>query len=105
MHRPTPALFSLIGNTPLVELTQFDTGLCQLFVKLESHNPGGSIKGRIRVSIIEAAERDGRLQPGGTIVEATAGNTGFRLALVGSLKAIACCWWCRTKCRPKKSCM
>ena len=83
---PTPALFSLIGNTPLVELTRFDTGLCQLFVKLESQNPGGSIKDRIGVSIIEAAERDGRLQPGGTIVEATAGNTGLGLALVGRLK-------------------
>jgi len=83
---PTPALFSLIGNTPLVELTQFDTGLCQLFVKLESQNPAGSIKDRIGRSIIEAAEQDGRLQPGGTIVEATAGNTGLGLALVGRLK-------------------
>jgi len=83
---PTPALFSLIGNTPLVELTRFDTGPCQLFVKLESQNPGGSIKDRIGVSIIEAAERDGRLRPGGTIVEATAGNTGLGLALVGCLK-------------------
>lgn len=83
---PAPALFALIGNTPLVELTQFDTGVCQLFVKLESHNPGGSIKDRIGLSIIEAAEKDGRLQPGGTIVEATAGNTGLGLALVGRLK-------------------
>jgi cystathionine beta-synthase len=83
---PTPALFSLIGNTPLVELTQFDTGPCQLFVKLESQNPGGSIKDRIGVAIIEAAERDGRLKPGGTIVEATAGNTGLGLALVGRMK-------------------
>jgi cystathionine beta-synthase len=83
---PTPALFSLIGNTPLVELTQFDTGPCQLFAKLESQNPGGSIKDRIGVAIIEAAERDGRLKPGGTIVEATAGNTGLGLALVGRMK-------------------
>jgi cystathionine beta-synthase len=82
----TPALFSLIGNTPLVELTQFDTGPCRLFVKLESQNPAGSIKDRIGRSIIEAAEQDGRLQPGGTIVEATAGNTGLGLALVGRLK-------------------
>ena len=81
---PTPALFSLIGNTPLVELTRFDTGLCQLFVKLESQNPAGSIKDRIGRSIIEAAEADGRLQPGGTIVEATVGNTGPGLALVGA---------------------
>ena len=83
---PTPALFSLIGNTPLLELTRFDTGPCQLFVKLESQNPAGSIKDRIGRSIIEAAEQDGRLQPGGTIVEATAGNTGLGLALVGRLK-------------------
>jgi cystathionine beta-synthase len=82
----TPALFQLIGNTPLVQLTQFDTGLCQLFVKLESQNPGGSIKDRVGLAMIEAAERDGRLQPGGTIIEATAGNTGLGLALVGKLK-------------------
>ena len=72
---PTHALLKLIGNTPLVQITQMDTGPCQLFVKLESQNPGGSIKDRIGLSIIEAAERDGSLQPGGTIVEATAGNT------------------------------
>ena len=83
---PNPALFDLIGNTPLVELTRLDTGPCQLFLKLESQNPGGSIKDRIGLSIIEAAERDGSLRPGGTIVEATAGNTGLGLALVGRLK-------------------
>lgn len=83
---PIPALFQLIGNTPLVELTQLDTGVCQLFAKLESQNPGGSIKDRVGLSIIETAERDGRLKPGGTIIEATAGNTGLGLALVGRLK-------------------
>ncbi|MGK5071180.1 pyridoxal-phosphate dependent enzyme [Janthinobacterium sp. RT4P48] len=81
-----PALYKLIGNTPLVEVTRLDTGLCQLFLKLESQNPGGSIKDRIGLSIIEAAEADGRLQPGGTIIEATAGNTGIGLALVGRIK-------------------
>ena len=81
-----PALFSLIGNTPLVEITRLDTGPCQLFLKLESQNPGGSIKDRIGMAMIEAAEADGRLQPGGTIIEATAGNTGLGLALVGRLK-------------------
>nr|WP_219118872.1 cystathionine beta-synthase [Janthinobacterium sp. UMAB-56] len=81
-----PALYTLIGNTPLVEVSRLDTGLCQLFLKLESQNPGGSIKDRIGLSIIEAAEADGRLQPGGTIVEATAGNTGIGLALVGRIK-------------------
>ena len=83
---PATTLLDLIGNTPLVRLTRFDTGPCELFVKLESQNPGGSIKDRIATAMIEAAERDGRLPPGGTIVEATAGNTGSALALVGALK-------------------
>jgi cysteine synthase len=79
-------LLDLVGNTPLVRLSRLDTGPCALFAKLESQNPGGSIKDRIAVSMIEAAERQGALSPGGTIVEATAGNTGLALALVGSLK-------------------
>src|SRR5205085_10346658 len=70
----------------MVELTGFDTGPCRLFVKLENANPGGSIKDRIARSMIEAAEADGSLRPGGTIVEATAGNTGLGLAQVGVLK-------------------
>src|SRR5438445_2236026 len=81
-----PAVLSLIGNTPLVEITRLDTGRCRLFVKLESQNPGGSIKDRIALSMIDAAERDGRLKPGGTVVEATAGNTGLGLALVARAK-------------------
>ncbi|VEF10629.1 cystathionine beta-synthase [Pseudomonas fluorescens] len=81
-----PAVLGLIGNTPLVRVTRFDTGPCTLFLKLESQNPGGSIKDRIGLAMIDAAERDGRLQPGGTIVEATAGNTGLGLALVGRVK-------------------
>ena len=83
---PATTLLDLVGNTPLVRLTKFDTGPCELFVKLESQNPGGSIKDRIAAAMIEAAERDGRLRPGGLIVEATAGNTGLALALVGALK-------------------
>ncbi|HXN15403.1 MAG TPA: cysteine synthase family protein, partial [Usitatibacter sp.] len=79
-------LLALIGNTPLVEVTNFDTGLCRLFLKLENQNPGGSIKDRIGLSMIEAAERDGSLRPGGTLVEATAGNTGLGLALVAARK-------------------
>jgi cystathionine beta-synthase len=75
-----------IGNTPLVELRRLDTGPCRLFAKLENQNPGGSIKDRIGLSMIEAAERDGTLEPGGTIVEATAGNTGLGLALVAAQK-------------------
>jgi cystathionine beta-synthase len=81
-----PSVLDLIGNTPMVELRQIDTGPCRLFVKLENQNPGGSIKDRIGLSMIEAAERDGRLKPGGTIIEATAGNTGLGLALVAGQK-------------------
>jgi cystathionine beta-synthase len=76
----------LIGNTPMLRLTRLDTGPCELHAKLESQNPGGSIKDRIGLRMIEAAERDGRLRPGGLIVEATAGNTGLGLALPALLK-------------------
>ncbi|HYP14031.1 MAG TPA: cystathionine beta-synthase [Bryobacteraceae bacterium] len=76
----------LVGSTPLVEITNFDTGPCRLFVKLENQNPGGSIKDRIAVSMIQTAERSGVLKPGGVIVEATAGNTGLGLALVAAAK-------------------
>lgn len=82
----TPAVLSLIGNTPLIQVSRLDTGCCQLFLKLESQNPGGSIKDRIGKSMIEAAERDGTLKPNSVIVEATAGNTGLGLALVGRAK-------------------
>src|SRR5213595_1658560 len=81
-----PAILSLIGDTPLVEVTQFDTGPCHLFLKLENQNPGGSIKDRIALSMIEAAEEEGKLQLAGTVVEATAGNTGLGLALVAGAK-------------------
>jgi cystathionine beta-synthase len=86
-----PAVLDLIGNTPLLEVTRFDTGPCQLFLKLESQNPGGSIKDRIGLAMIEAAERDGRLPPGGTVIEATAGNTGLGLALVARAKGYKVC--------------
>ncbi|MDR6857203.1 cystathionine beta-synthase [Variovorax guangxiensis] len=81
-----PAVLDLIGNTPLVPVTRLDTGPCTLFLKLESQNPGGSIKDRVGLAMIDAAERDGRLAPGGTVVEATAGNTGLGLALVARAK-------------------
>jgi len=86
LPRPAGSALDLIGGTPVIELTGFDTGPCRLFVKLESQNPGGSIKDRVARSMIEAAEKDGRLRPGATIVEATAGNTGLGLAQVGILK-------------------
>src|SRR4026209_1726739 len=82
----TPQLLSLIGDTPLVEITRMDTGPCQLFVKLESQNPTGSIKDRVALAMIEAAEQEGKLRPGGTVIEATAGNTGLGLALVAGAK-------------------
>jgi cystathionine beta-synthase len=79
-------ILDLIGGTPLVAVKRLDTGPCELFLKLESANPSGSIKDRPARSMIEAAERDGRLKAGGTIVEATAGNTGLGLAFVGAQK-------------------
>lgn len=79
-------VLGLIGNTPMAEVMRLDTGPCRLFLKLENQNPGGSIKDRIGLSMIEAAEREGKLRPGGTMVEATAGNTGLGLALVGTQK-------------------
>ncbi len=81
-----PATLHLIGNTPLVRLTGFDTGVCELYLKLESQNPGGSIKDRMAVSMVEAAESAGDLKVGDAIVEATAGNTGVGLALVAAIK-------------------
>ena len=85
IDRP-PAILSLIGDTPLVEVTRIDTGPCHLFLKLENQKPTGSIKDRVALAMVEAAERDGQLGPGGTIIEATAGNTGLGLALVAAAK-------------------
>jgi cystathionine beta-synthase len=79
-------VLGLIGHTPLIEITRLDCGCCRLFVKMEGQNPGGSIKDRAALSMITAFERDGSLRPGGTLVEATAGNTGLGLALVAALK-------------------
>ncbi|MEK6623561.1 MAG: cysteine synthase family protein, partial [Bdellovibrionota bacterium] len=82
--KTTANLISLIGNTPLLEVTHLDTGLCKLFLKLECNNPGGSIKDRVGLSMITQAEKEGKLKSGFTIIEATAGNTGLGLALVAS---------------------
>jgi cystathionine beta-synthase len=79
-------VLEMIGRTPMLELRQLDAGPCRLFLKLELQNPAGSIKDRIGLSMIEEAERRGVLKPGGTIVEATAGNTGLGLALVALQK-------------------
>ncbi|MEZ5456088.1 MAG: pyridoxal-phosphate dependent enzyme [Lysobacteraceae bacterium] len=80
------SITELIGNTPIVKSRHLDTGLCQLFFKLEAFNPGGSIKDRIGLTMIEAAEQRGDLKPGGIIVEGTAGKTGIGLALVAQQK-------------------
>ena len=84
--KPNGSVLDLIGNTPLVRVNSLDTGLCDLFLKLESQNPGGSIKDRIALNMIEAAEKAGHINPGDTLVEATAGNTGLGLTLVASQK-------------------
>ena len=76
----------LIGNTPMIETRRLVAGPCRLFLKLENQNPGGSIKDRIALSMIDAAERAGQIKPGFLIVEATAGNTGLGLALVAAQK-------------------
>ena len=86
LRGPVDSVLELIGKTPVVELKKLNAGRCRLFAKLESQNPGGSIKDRIALAMIEAAEKDGRLRRGGTIVEATAGNTGLGLAQVGITK-------------------
>ena len=67
--RRSANVLELIGDTPMVRLSKFDTGRCELYAKLESHNPGGSIKDRIGLRMIEAAERQGTLRPGGVIIE------------------------------------
>jgi cystathionine beta-synthase len=80
------SVLELIGDTPIVRARRLDAGPCELFLKLESHNPGGSIKDRIGLSMIEAAEKAGKIKPGDTLVEGTAGNTGIGLALVAQQK-------------------
>ena len=80
------SVLELIGQTPIVKAQRLDAGVCELYLKLESANPGGSIKDRIGLSMIEAAEKRGDLKPGATLVEGTAGNTGLGLALVAQQK-------------------
>jgi cystathionine beta-synthase len=84
-------VLGLIGNTPLVKLQRLTEGIkAQVFAKMENLNPGFSVKDRIGISMIEAAERDGALKPGGTIVEATSGNTGIGLALAAAVRGYRC---------------
>ena len=80
-------ILEAVGNTPLIKINRINKGLKpQIFAKLESSNPGGSVKDRISISMIEAAEKDGKIKPGGTIIEATSGNTGIGLSLVCAVK-------------------
>src|SRR6188768_119811 len=81
------SILEAIGDTPLVRLERIGAGVSpEIVAKVEALNPGGSIKDRIAVALIDAAERDGRLKPGGTIVEPTSGNTGVGLAIAARLK-------------------
>src|ERR671916_472370 len=81
------SILDTVGETPLVRLSRITAGVApQLVAKLESFNPGGSIKDRVAMRLVEAAERDGRLRPGGTIIEPTSGNTGTGLAIAARLK-------------------
>jgi cystathionine beta-synthase len=85
------SIIEQIGNTPLIKLNRINKGLKpQIFAKLESANPGGSVKDRIGFSMIEDAERKGILKPGGTIIEATSGNTGIGLAITAAVKGYRC---------------
>jgi len=80
------SILALVANTPIIKVQRLDTGPCSLYLKLENQNPGGSIKDRIGLSMIEAAERRGDIRPGATLVEGTAGNTGIGLALAAQQK-------------------
>jgi cystathionine beta-synthase len=85
------SILDLIGNTPLVKLQRITEGIAaSVYVKLESANPGGSVKDRIGVAMLEAAERDGSIKPGALIIEPTSGNTGIGLALAARLKGYQC---------------
>lgn len=93
----------LVGNTPLVRLRSITEGLtCRVLAKVEYLNPGGSSKDRIAGRVIEAAEKASLLKPGGTIIEATSGNTGVGLALIASLKGYRCIFVCPDKVSPDK---
>jgi len=80
------SVLEMVGKTPMLQINNIDTGPCELYLKLELANPGGSVKDRIGISMIEEAEKRGDIKPGDTIVEATAGNTGLGLALVAAQK-------------------
>lgn len=97
-------ILGLIGNTPLVKLNRLAQGVkAQVFAKMENLNPGYSVKDRIGVSMIEAAEREGVLKPGGTVIEATSGNTGIGLAIAAAVKGYKCIFVMTDKASVEKS--
>lgn len=96
--RYVESLIDLVGHTPLVKLCKVTDGAAPLVLaKVEYLNPGGSVKDRIAVRMVEAAEREGKLKPGGTIVEPTSGNTGVGLAIVAQAKGYQCVFVCPDK--------
>ena len=96
-------ILGLIGNTPLVKINRLAEGVkAQIFAKMESLNPGYSVKDRIGQAMIDAAERDGKIRPGGTIVEATSGNTGIGLALTAAVRGYKCIFVMTDKCSVEK---
>src|SRR2546426_4408267 len=89
--KPYAAVVATIGWTPLIRLNRVTQGIrTPVYAKAEFFNPGGSVKDRIGVAMIEAAEREGRLRPGGVIVEATSGNTGVGLAIAAAVQGYRC---------------
>ena len=98
------SILSLIGNTPLIKLSRVNKGLKPLILaKMENLNPGFSVKDRIGISMIEAAEHEGKIKPGGTIVEATSGNTGIGLAMAAAIKGYKCIFVMTDKASAEKS--
>src|SRR5262247_3871574 len=90
-RREFPTVLELVGATPIVRLERLSRDVPgELLAKLEYLNPGGSVKDRIGLAMVESAERDGRLRPGGTIVEPTSGNTGVGLAMAAALRGYRC---------------
>src|SRR5262245_24373862 len=99
----TENILGLIGQTPLVKLSKLTRGIDALVLaKMESLNPGGSVKDRIGISMIDAAERAGRLKPGGTVVEATTCNPGIGVALVGEVRGYKAVFVMTDKCAVEK---
>ena len=101
--REYPTILELVGGTPIVRLDRMSPpGGARILAKLEFLNPGGSLKDRIGLAMIEAAERDGKLRPGGTIVEPTSGNTGVGLALAAAIKGYKMIFVVPDKVAPEK---